>query len=199
MRYCTCACVLSLGVLVVGSGRSVSLEALALPAAPWTPVASLTASAQQAQARRSPHETTTGAVDGATLTISYGRPLMRGRKVMGEVVPFGYVWRLGADEATQLSTSKDLVFGAYRLTAGTYSLFAKPEQDAWTLIINSGTGMSGLEREPEKDLTSFTVKPGSLAAPVEQLTLAIVDTPAGGAITLRWEKTEVVFPFTVAK
>lgn len=160
---------------------------------------SLVASARQAQARRSPHETTTGTVDGATVAITYGRPSMRGRTIVGDLVPFGYVWRLGADEATELSTSADLVFGRYRLKAGTYSLFARPEKDAWTLIINAGTGMSGLEREPAKDLTSLTVKPGSLAAPVEQLTLAVVDTPAGGAITLRWEKTEVVFPFTVAK
>jgi hypothetical protein len=157
------------------------------------------ASDSQAQARRSPHESTAGSVDGATLTITYGRPSMRGRTIMGELVPFGYVWRLGADEATELTTTSDLVLGTYRLKAGKYSLFARPEKDAWTLIVNAQTGMSGLEREPEKDVTSLTVKPGRLAAPVEQLTLAIVDTPAGGAITLRWETTEVVFPFTVAK
>jgi len=169
--------------------------ALSIPAAALSRVAP----AQQAPARRSPHETTTGKVDGAAMKISYGRPSMRGRKIFGELVLFGDVWRLGADEATELSTSADLMFGAYRLKAGTYSLFAKPERDAWALIINAGTGMSGLEREPPRDLTSVTAKPASLAAPVEQLTIEIVDTPAGGAITLRWEKTEVTFPFTVAK
>ena len=158
------------------------------------------ASAQKAPPpRQSPHESTTATVDGATLTITYGRPLMRGRAIMGELVPFGYVWRMGADEATQLVTDKPLVFGTYRLKAGKYSLFAKPEKGVWTLIINSETGMSGLEREASKDLTSLKAKPGSLAAPVEQLTLSVTDTPAGGTITMRWEKTEVVFPFTVAK
>ncbi len=190
MRRLMCGCAVVIGGLASGPVVSTAGGGAALsPVAP----------AQQAQARRSPHETTTGSVDGAALTISYGRPSMRGRAVMGELVPFGYVWRLGADEATELSTSADLLFGTYRLKAGKYSLFAKPDKDAWTLIINAETGMSGLEREPGKDLTSITVKPGSLAAPVEQLTLAIVDTPAGGSITLRWEKTEVVFPFTVAK
>lgn len=158
------------------------------------------ASAQQAPPpRQSPHESTTATVDGATLTITYGRPLMRGRAIMGALVPFGYVWRLGADEATELVTDKALVFGTRRLKAGKYSLFAKPEKAVWTLIINSQTGMSGLEREAKKDVTSLTATPGSLAAPVEQLTLSIADTPAGGTITVRWEQTEVVFPFTVAK
>lgn len=193
------ACLVTLSIPAVEAVAFVpmpmSAETRPAPAAARSRVAQ----AQQAPARRSPHETTTGTVDGATVKISYGRPFMRGRKVMGELVPFGYVWRLGADEATELSTSADLMFGTYRLKAGTYSLFAKPEKDAWTLIINAGTGMSGLEREPSRDLTSLTAKPASLTAPVEQLTLAIVDTPAGGAITLRWEKTEVTFPFTVAK
>ena len=159
----------------------------------------LVPAAAQEPARRSPHDTTTGSVDGATLSISYGRPLMRGRKIVGDLVPFGYVWRTGADEATELTTNTDLLFGSYRLKAGKYSLFTKPEQASWSLIINAQTGISGLERDAAKDLTTSKVTPGTLAAPVEQLTLAIVDTPAGGAIRLTWEKTEVVFPFTVAK
>jgi len=155
--------------------------------------------AQQTPPRASPRETTTASVDGATLSIAYGRPRMRGRTIMGDLVPFGYVWRTGADEATELTTNRDLLFGSYRLKAGKYSLFTKPEKARWSLIINAQTGMSGLEREPAKDLTTMTVTPGALAAPVEQLTLAIMDTPSGGAIALRWERTEVVFPFTVAK
>jgi hypothetical protein len=156
------------------------------------------AAQQEPMSRRSPHETTTGTADGATIEISYGRPLMRGRVIMGELVPFGYVWRTGADEATQLTTDRDLLVGGHRLKAGTYSLFTKPEQARWSLIINAQTGMSGLERDAAKDVTTLAVTPSAVAAPVEQLTLAVVDTPAGGAITLRWEKTEVVFPFSVA-
>lgn len=184
--------------------RSLSLTASLLASALVVTLAPLPAHAQQAAAqpmpRKSPHETTTATVDGATLSIAYGRPSMRGRKIMGDLVPFGFVWRTGADEATTLETSKDLVFGSYRLKAGKYSLFTKPEKTGdWSLIINAQTGMSGLEQDPTKDLTSLKVKGGTLAKPVEQLTLAVVDTPAGGAITLQWEKTEVVFPFTVAK
>lgn len=165
----------------------------------WLFAAALIPATAQEPARRSPHETTTGSVDGATLSIAYGRPLMRGRTVVGDLVPFGYVWRTGADEATEFTTNRDLLFGSYRLKAGKYSFFTKPEKASWSLIINAQTGMSGLERDPAKDLTTVKVTPGTLAAPVEQFTIAIVDTPAGGAITLRWEKTEVVFPFTVAK
>jgi len=177
---------------------SLRVALLGLTLAPLAAPAPLLA--QQAAPRRSPHETTTATVDGATLSISYGRPSMRGRKIMGDLVPFGFVWRTGADEATTLVTSKDLLVGTYRLKAGKYSLFTKPEKTgAWSLIINAQTGMSGLEQDPTKDLTSLTVQAGTLAAPVEQFTLALVDTPAGGAITLQWEKTEVVFPFTVAK
>ena len=180
------------------AARFTALFAFTLAVA-WLAGASPAPASAQAPARRSPHETTTESVDGATLSISYGRPLMRGRKIVGDLVPFGYVWRTGADEATELTTNRDLLFGTYRLKAGKYSLFTKPEKVTWTLIINAQTGMAGLERDAAKDLTTVKVTPGTLAAPVEQLTLAIVDTPAGGAIRLTWEKTEVVIPFTVVK
>lgn len=149
--------------------------------------------------RASPHETVTADVDGAAISVSYGRPYMKGRVVMGGLVPFGAIWRTGADEATTLVTDRDLRFGGYRLKAGSYTIFTLPGQAAWKMIINAETGQSGLEHDASKDLATLDATPAALAAPVEQFTIAIADTPAGGTLALRWERTEVIVPFTVVK
>ena len=72
--------------------------------------------------RASPHETVSATIDGAKVSITYGRPYARGRKIMGGVVPYGAVWRTGADEATTLVTDKALMFGSTRIQPGTYTL-----------------------------------------------------------------------------
>lgn len=148
--------------------------------------------------RASPHETVTATVDGATISVTYGRPYMKGRVVMGGLVPFGALWRTGADEATTLVTDRDLLLGGARLRAGSYTIFTVPDRSAWKVIVNAETGQSGLEHDASKDLATLDATPAALAAPVEQFTIAITDTPAGGALALRWERTEVIVPFTVA-
>lgn len=158
----------------------------------------LTSVPARAQGRVSPHETVSAVIDGATISISYGRPYMKGRTIMGDLVPYGPLWRMGADEATTLVTDRDLMFGRVHLPAGSYSLFAVPGQSAWTLIVNSETGQSGLEHNAAKDLAKIDAKVGVAPTPVEQFTIAIVAAPAGGVLTLRWERTEITAPFTVA-
>ena len=150
-----------------------------------------------AQGRPSPHETTSAVVDGATISVSYGRPYMKGRAIMGDLVPYGRLWRTGADEATTLVTDTDLMFGSLHVPAGSYTLFTLPDATAWKLIINTETGQTGLEHDPAKDLGTVDAEVGSLAAPLEQFTIAIVDTPAGGNLALRWERTEITVPFLV--
>jgi len=150
-----------------------------------------------AQGRPSPHETTSAAVDGATISVSYGRPYMKGRTIMGDLVPYGQLWRTGADEATTLVTDTDLMFGSVHVPAGSYTLFTLPDATAWKLVINTETGQTGLEHDPAKDLGTVDTKMESLPAPVEQFTIAVVDTPAGGSLALRWERTEITVPFLV--
>src|ERR1700688_4392556 len=82
--------------------------------------------------------------DGKTITVNYSSPRMRGRKIFGDLVPFGEVWRTGADDATSFVPNTDLVVGGKTVPAGSYTLFTLPTQDKWTLIISKQTGEFGI-------------------------------------------------------
>ena len=151
--------------------------------------------------RRSPHETVSGTVDGAELTITYGRPYVRGRTVMGALVPYGRVWCPGADQATTFSTTRRLRIGDLTLAAGSYTLWMLPSADGWTLIVNKETGQFHTQYDAREDLGRVPLQKRALSAPVEQLTFAIEGNPAGdsGAIRMTWETTDVSAPFTVVQ
>ena len=152
------------------------------------------------QGRRSPHESTSGTVDGAELSITYGRPYMRGRTVMGGLVPYGIVWCPGADQATTLSTSKRIRIGNLTLAAGRYTLWMLPAAGAWTMIVNKETGQFHTQYDASQDLGRVELHKRALPAPVEQLTFAIEQAaPSGGAIRMTWETTEVSAPFAVVQ
>ena len=89
--------------------------------------------------RKSPHDT----VSNGKVTVTYGRPYKNDRVVFGELEKFGRVWRLGADEATTISFSKDVKFGGKKVAAGTYTMFAVPGEKEWTIILNSQPGQWG--------------------------------------------------------
>ena len=91
--------------------------------------------------RLSPHDSVANVVDGADVSIAYGRPSMRGRAIMGHLVPYGRVWCPGADEATTLTSSKALRIGDLALDAGSYTLWMRPSADDWMLIVNKETGI----------------------------------------------------------
>src|SRR5215212_3069961 len=140
------------------------------------------------------------AIDGATITVEYGRPSMKGRKVMGELVPFGKVWRTGADEATTLTTDKELQIGGTIVPAGKYTLYTLPDQTDWQLIVNKQTGQWGTEYDEKQDLGRVPLKKTATSAPVEQLTISVDKNPAGGGmLRIAWENTELTAPVTVTK
>ena len=149
--------------------------------------------------RASPHETVTATIDGAKIAVTYGRPYMKGRKIMGGLVPFNQVWRTGADEATLLVTDKALMFGGTHLQPGTYSLFTLPGDKSWQLIVNKQTGQSGTEYDQKQDLARIPMTVTKTSGPVEQFTIAVADTPAGGDLRLTWESTQATASFTVMK
>jgi hypothetical protein len=154
----------------------------------------------QAQGRKSPHETVKATVDGATITIEYGRPSMRGRKIVGELVPYGKVWRTGADEATTLTTDKDLTIGELAVPAGKYTLYTLPGEQEWKLIVNKQTGQWGTAYDEKQDLGRVTLKKGASSSPVEQFTISIdKGASGGGTLKLAWENTELTAPITVKK
>ena len=160
-------------------------------------VVALPAIAQEKK-RVSPHETVTADIDGSTVTIVYGRPYSKDpksgatRKIWGELVPFGKVWRTGADEATLLTTTQPLDIGGTTVPAGTYSLFTQPEESgAAKLIVNKQTGQWGTKYDEKQDLARIEMKKDSADKPVDQFTIALEKNPAGGGtLKLTWENTQ---------
>ena len=149
----------------------------------------------------SPHETTQGSVDGAALSITYGRPSMRGRKIFGGLVPLNSIWCPGADECTRLSTNRDLQFAGLKLKAGDYSLWMLPTATAWTLTFNSDGHAFHTQRNPRQDVGKITLQKQTLPAPVEQLTFTIGpdSRSPGGVLAMSWETKRVFAPFSVSK
>jgi hypothetical protein len=156
------------------------------------------AGAQQPQdksQRPSPPGTAECTIKGKKVTISYSRPSMKGRKIMGELVPYGKVWRTGANEATTLVTETDLNIGGAKVPAGKYTLYTLPSEGAWKLIINKQTGQWGTEYNQDQDLVRVDMTKSSTAAPVEQFTITC--NPAGGDkanLVMEWEQTRLTVP-----
>jgi hypothetical protein len=151
------------------------------------------------QTRVSPHENVSGTVDGATVTITYGRPSMRGRTIFGALVPYGRVWCPGADEATTLDSNKTLRFGTRTVPPGPHTIWMLPTADAWTLVISKESSGFHTRYNARADLGRLPLTKRALDAPVEQLTFAIDRTAAGGggSVTMSWEKTAVSAGFVV--
>ena len=144
----------------------------------------------------SPHVRTEWTIDGANISIEYGRPYLKGRTVGKEVAPFGEPWRTGADEATTLKTDRALKFGNLSVPAGTYTLFTLPGEKEWQLIVSKQTGQWGTEYSEDQDLGRVPMKVGNTAKPIEQLTISIDDTDAGGTLRIEWGTTSATVPFT---
>jgi hypothetical protein len=149
--------------------------------------------------RASPHEKTEALIDGAKISVEYGRPYVKGRQVFGGLVPFGKVWRTGADEATTLVTDRPLVFGTVEVPAGTYTLYTIPGEKEWTLVVSKQTGQWGTQYSEAQDLARVSMKRGATAAPVEQLTISLADTAAGGTLKVEWADTGATADFVVKK
>ncbi len=151
------------------------------------------------QARRvSPHESTSGTVDGSEVTITYGRPTMRGREIFGRLVPYGRVWCPGADEATTFDSQRDVKIGTLLVPAGPHTIWMLPTREAWTLIVSKEPSGFHTNYIPSLDLGRVPLTKRMLDAPVEQLTFEVATNPAGGGVLkMSWETTEVSAPFTV--
>jgi hypothetical protein len=136
--------------------------------------------------------------DGKTITVDYSSPRMKGRKIFGGLVPYGELWRTGANEATAFVTDTD-VFAAKgtRIPAGQYTIFTVPEADKWTLIINKHTGESGIPyKYQSEELARLPMTVSKLSSPEENFTISFDHT--GGSCTMRmsWENTQAAVEFT---
>ena len=161
----------------------------------------------QETARISPHEKVTADVDGNDMIIVYGRPYTKDpksgapRKIWGGLIPYGKVWRLGADEATLLTTDKAIEMGGKEIAAGTYSLFLLPEESgAAKLIVNKQTGQWGTKYDESQDVARIEMKKATLEKPADQFTIAIEKSDSsGGELKLTWENTSYSVLFSVKK
>jgi hypothetical protein len=144
----------------------------------------------------SPHVRTEWTIDGANISIEYGRPSLKGREE-ASVMPPGKVWRTGADEATTLKTDKSLMFGSVMVPAGTYTLYTLPGDKEWQLVINKRTGQWGTQYSEGDDLGRVPMKVSKTASPVEQLTISIEDTSGGGQLRVEWGNTSARADFMV--
>ena len=163
------------------------------------------------QKRISPHETISTVIGdrrtGDRLTITYGRPYTKDpmtgepRKIWGGLVPFDKPWRLGADEATLLLTQRSLVMGAVTIPAGAYTLYFVPSENGTSkLAFSTNLGKWGIPVDETHDLARVDAQKDALEKPVDQLTLAIENNPAGGGVLkIMWENTQFSVPFTVQK
>jgi hypothetical protein len=146
----------------------------------------------------SPHVKTAWTVDGANITIEYGRPFVKGR-TDATLMPPGQPWRTGADEATVLVTDKALKFGTYTLPAGTYTINTEPGPNGWQLIFGklSKPGQWGVPYQKELEVARTPMTAGKPKAPVEQLLISIDDTPAGATLRVEFGGASATAPFTV--
>lgn len=148
--------------------------------------------------RMSPVDSVRATVGTANIEVVYGRPFKRGRVVWGNVVEWGKPWRTGANNATQLTTSADLVFGTTVIPAGKYTLWSLPTPTGTQLIINSQTGQWGTQYDPARDVARLDMTQTMLTKPVEQFTISVAPQAAGGSILrLAWDNREFSIPFRV--
>ena len=132
----------------------------------------------------------------SNIEISYSRPSMRGRKIFGDVVPYGKVWRTGANAPTKIKIGEDLEIGGQRIKAGEYALYTIPNRDNWEVVLNTGVAPFGPNGFPkENDIARFNIKTSMIEGNCQTFTMLITDiTYTTCKIEMVWERTKIVIP-----
>lgn len=131
----------------------------------------------------------------SSVELVYSRPGIKGRKVFGDLVPYGKVWRTGANSATRLKFNDDVTIGGQPLKAGEYALYTVPMENEWEIIINKGSANWGTDYKQEDDLFRVKVKPAKMDAAVESFTMQFANVkPASMELNIMWDKTAVAIP-----
>jgi hypothetical protein len=139
----------------------------------------------------SPAATASATLGDAKINITYNAPSIRGRKIMGGLVPYGKVWRTGANPATTITTSSDLHFGNLLVPAGTHTIYSYPSEKQWLLILNKQTGQWGTEYDITQDLGRIPMTAKPVSAAQEVMSISFENTTATSTeLHVRWEKTD---------
>lgn len=155
--------------------------------------------AQQDKSKRpSPPAKAEASVGDLNIAIHYNSPAVKGREIWGKLVPYGDVWRTGANEATTFEINKDVTIEGQKLAAGKYALFTIPGENEWTIIFNKDASQWGAYNyDKNKDALRVTVKPGKAAAFQETLNFAVNAENGTGVVVFTWENSS--FSFKVKK
>lgn len=129
--------------------------------------------------------------------IVYGQPYKKGREIFGSLEPYGEVWRTGANEATEITTTRDILIAGNRVEAGTYSLFSIPGQETWTIILNSELGQWGaFEYDATKDVMRIDIEPHRTEQTTEAFTIQFEEIEGDStSMVLKWDQTQIRIPF----
>jgi len=157
-------------------------------------VLTIPAKSQQDKSKRPspPASTQCSLAGGHTVHVDYSSPRMNGRKVYGELVPWGKVWRAGANEATTFVADTDLTVGGKAVPQGSYTIFVIPNQTAWELIVQKTTGEWGIPYPPQKDAGELLHAPmtvSALPAAIQNFTISFDQSGAGCTMNMDWETT----------
>lgn len=131
--------------------------------------------------------------------VLYSRPQAREREVFGKLVPYGEVWRTGANEATEITLYQDLMVGGKRIKKGTYTLFTIPREKEWTIILNNSTNIWGAyDYHVEKDVARITVPVRKSPVPIDALSMSFTKSNDGANLFIGWDDRYVKVPFKEA-
>jgi hypothetical protein len=156
--------------------------------------------AQPPHPRKSPISLAAVAVDGAYMKVVYGAPYINERDIFGGLVPYGQVWRTGANESTEITFTSDVIFGGAEVKAGTYSVFSVPGETEWQIILNKDLGMWG--HYTYKDASDLVRVKGVISAldeTVDPMRIQLKNEEGTVQFILSWAKTAVTVPITVKK
>lgn len=159
-------------------------------------LAAFSAQAQIQTPQASPAATVSQSIGLGKATVEYSRPSLKGRKMFGGQVPYGKVWRTGANKVTNLILSEEMQINGQKVPAGTYGLFTIPTATDWTIILSKDANVWGAYTyKPENDLLRFSVKSQKLAKAQEHFTIEFTDfTPNEASVAISWENALVKFP-----
>ncbi|HTE30871.1 MAG TPA: DUF2911 domain-containing protein [Chryseolinea sp.] len=150
----------------------------------------------------SPEEQITFKDGELNIQVFYNRPFKKGRTIFGGLVPYGKVWRTGANEATTIETNRDLSFDGKKLRKGKYSIWTIPDEETWTIIFNGEYGQWGIgpsgeaNRDPHRDVLSTSVHAVQSQREFEQFTISFEKVGEEAEMVFIWDKTLVAVPFS---
>lgn len=140
--------------------------------------------------------------DNNYIKVTYGQPLKKGREIFGNLVPYGKIWRTGANEATEVTFTKDVVIEKKNIKAGTYTVFSIPEEDKWTIIFNGVLGQWGsykYEENKTQNVAEIPITVDKAEDEYEAFTIQFEQTKKGAEMVLLWDKTKIAIPITFKK